>query len=207
MGGSAGVPVDFLDDGGAAPLLENKPSNGNVSSNQYRLITRLYAYFGTLLGCSFINTDGFPAYNGVTSMYSVHKFMDIDVNEFGYFVTQVGLAAASFGVAPDDLAPVGEALSELFGYRCAQPVSVLPGQPAELESICIDSTCPLADNSSCASYDSVVIPPSANVTVTEPGPSNTSTSVHPSASSNDGSGIETSTIFEIMLAFGLALFL
>lgn len=32
-GGSSGVSVNFLDDGGAAPLKENKPANG-TSSNQ-----------------------------------------------------------------------------------------------------------------------------------------------------------------------------
>lgn len=34
-GGSAGVSVNFLDDGGAAPLMKNMPSNGNTTSNQY----------------------------------------------------------------------------------------------------------------------------------------------------------------------------
>lgn len=33
-GGNSGVSVNFLDDGGAQPLLMNQPSNGNVSSNQ-----------------------------------------------------------------------------------------------------------------------------------------------------------------------------
>ena len=33
-GGSSGVSKNFLDDGGAAPLKMNKPSNGNMTSNQ-----------------------------------------------------------------------------------------------------------------------------------------------------------------------------
>ncbi len=33
-GGNAGVAVSFLDDGGAAPLMMNKPSDGNTTSNQ-----------------------------------------------------------------------------------------------------------------------------------------------------------------------------
>jgi hypothetical protein len=33
-GGSQGISVNFLDDGGAAPLKMNQPSNGNVSSAQ-----------------------------------------------------------------------------------------------------------------------------------------------------------------------------
>jgi hypothetical protein len=33
-GGAGGVSLNFLDDGGAAPLLKNLPSNGNTTSNQ-----------------------------------------------------------------------------------------------------------------------------------------------------------------------------
>lgn len=33
-GSSQGVSMSFLDDGGAAPLKMNQPSNGNVSTNQ-----------------------------------------------------------------------------------------------------------------------------------------------------------------------------
>ncbi len=33
-GGNVGVSVNFLDDGGAAPLKMNMPSNGNTTSNQ-----------------------------------------------------------------------------------------------------------------------------------------------------------------------------
>ena len=33
-GGAHGVAVNFLDDGGAAPLMNNMPSNGNTTSNQ-----------------------------------------------------------------------------------------------------------------------------------------------------------------------------
>jgi hypothetical protein len=33
-GGDKGVAINFLDDGGAAPLMKNMPSNGNMTSNQ-----------------------------------------------------------------------------------------------------------------------------------------------------------------------------
>jgi len=71
-GGNAGVSVNFLDDGGAAPLLMNKPANG-TTSNQYKLLTHLYQYFGALLGCSQYGKGAFPAYQGFGSMYQVHK--------------------------------------------------------------------------------------------------------------------------------------
>jgi hypothetical protein len=208
FGGSTGATVNFLDDGSATPLLQNKPSNGNTTSNQYRLITRLYAYFGTLLGCSYINTPEFPAYSGVTSMYTVHKFMDISADEFGYFVTQVGLAAASFGVAPDDLGPVGEALNDLFGYRCSQPDSVLPNEAPELQAICTDDTCPLAPNATCLSYGTASPPLKANATTTVPCPSNLTASTSlPTAkiSTNDAKGQGRTMAFEVLIAFAFFL--
>lgn len=70
-GGSAGVSVNFLDGGGAVPLMNNTASN-DTSSNQEKLITHLYEFFGALLGCTMQGGD-FPAYDGEASMYSVHK--------------------------------------------------------------------------------------------------------------------------------------
>lgn len=58
------------------------------------LLTHLYQFFGSLLGCSQQGLPGFDAYDGQASMYEVHKFMDLDPNEFGYFISQVGLAAS-----------------------------------------------------------------------------------------------------------------
>lgn len=38
-----------------------------------KLITHLYEFFGSLLGCSSVGMSGFPAYAGDASMYKVHK--------------------------------------------------------------------------------------------------------------------------------------
>ena len=38
-----------------------------------QLLTHLYEFFGTLLGCSEQGKDDFSAYNGEASMYEVHK--------------------------------------------------------------------------------------------------------------------------------------
>ncbi|KAH9209804.1 hypothetical protein DL95DRAFT_476289, partial [Leptodontidium sp. 2 PMI_412] len=144
-GGSKGVSVNFLDDGGAAPLMMNKPSN-TTNSNQYLLLTHLYEYFGMLLQCSKQGSSAYPAYSGFGSMYEVHKFMNLEPNEVGYFITQVADAALSFGVAAEDLEPVGKAPNMLFGYRCAPPMTVI----AQLQSICSSEECPVAPNSTCA---------------------------------------------------------
>jgi hypothetical protein len=159
-GGSSGASVNFLDDGGAVPLTMNMPSNG-TTSNQYMLLTHLYEFFGALLGCSMMNTTDYPAYSGEASMYEVHKFMDLSYAEMGYFITQVALSAASFGVAQEDIAVVGQALGKLFDYKCSPPTTVIPSQGAQLQSICTGDGCPLDPNAVCAQYQNISAPGNA----------------------------------------------
>jgi len=165
-GGDSGVAQNFLDDGGATPLLMNKPANG-TSSSQYTLLTHLYEYFGVLLGCSTVGSSGFPAYGGSSSQYQVHKYMALDQYQVGYFITQVGLAAASFGVTTEDVTAVGMALAGIFDVKCGPPTTVVPSQGAQLQSICIESTCAQAMNASCGSYAAVQQPVIANATLAD----------------------------------------
>ena len=106
-------------------------------------MTHLYEYFGGILGCSGYG-KGFPSYNSTSSMYSVHRYMALNPFEVSYFIEQVGASAASWGVSPDDVKLVGSTLQSLFGLKCGAATSVLPGSPAELQSICIDVSCLLA---------------------------------------------------------------
>lgn len=138
-GGSSGVAVNNLDGGGAEPLKMNKPANSNTS-NQYFLLTHLYAFFGSLLGCTTYSMPGFPAYDGIASMYQVHKFMDLNHYEVSYFIQQVGLAASSFGVSKDDVTAVGTALDKLFNYKCLPPATAIKEQGPQLQSICVEET-------------------------------------------------------------------
>ncbi|CAG8976396.1 hypothetical protein HYALB_00012543 [Hymenoscyphus albidus] len=163
-GGNVGQAVNFLDGGGAAPLRSNMPAN-DQSSNQYTLLTHLYEYFGSLLGCTQMNTTAFPSYNGAASQYNVHKFMDLSPYEVGYFIQQVALSASSFGVAQSDIAAAGTALNSLFNVRCAPSTVVVPSQPAELQSICLENSCPLAPNNTCSAYAASVQPGVANATL------------------------------------------
>ncbi|KAK1074950.1 hypothetical protein LTR74_000794 [Friedmanniomyces endolithicus] len=170
-GGSAGVSVNFLDDGGAEPLTKGKPANG-ASSNQYMLMTHLYEYFGILLGCTQYGNPGYPAYGGDLSMYSVHKYMALDPYDFGFFVQQVALSAASFGVAQADLEVVGAALGELFGHKSFAFIAVRGGYVAgylyhgEFVEWGEGDDCPLAVNATCSLYDKVVNPKFANGSAT-----------------------------------------
>ncbi|GKT50133.1 uncharacterized protein ColSpa_10314 [Colletotrichum spaethianum] len=150
-GGSSGVSVNFLDGGGAAPLMKNMPANDD-KSQQY----------------------------GFASMYEVHKFMDLDENELGYFIQQVALAAASFGVAQDDLKAVGTSLNQLFGLRCSPNATAIPEQGSQLQAICIADSCPISPNATCASYQPAVAPKNAtadgmNATATGSTPASTVT--------------------------------
>jgi len=155
VNGKAGT-VNFLDDGGATPLMMNKPANTN-SSAQYFLLTHLYQYFGALLGCSMQGTGGvFSGYQGDPSQYQIHKFMNLSKPEMDYFITQVGLSAASFGAATSDVEAVEMALNDTFNMRCSPPTVVIPAQGSQLQAICINPDCPLASSAVCAQYDMAV---------------------------------------------------
>ena len=84
--------------------------------------------------------------------------MDLNPLQVGYFITQVGDAAASFGVTTADVTSVGMALTSTFDYRCSAPATVVPAQGAQLQAICLDPTCPIAMNATCASYINQTIP-------------------------------------------------
>ncbi|MCJ1463417.1 hypothetical protein MMC07_002024 [Pseudocyphellaria aurata] len=191
-GGDIGVAINFLDDGGAVPLMMNKPSNG-TESQQYKLLTHLYEYFGVLLGCSLVGTPGYPAYSGQNSQGRVHKFMNLNEYELGYFITQVGLSAASFGVSTEDVTAVGHALAKLFAYRCAPETVVVPSQGPHLQSICQADTCPLSPNDTCSAYPSSIEPAVANATLAGGEGSNSTSSSNHSSTTTRAMKAPTST--------------
>jgi len=121
----------------------------------------LYEYFGVLLGCSMQGSSAYPAYDGDDSMYEVHQFMDLSAAEVGYFINQVAMSAASFGVATEDLTTVGTVLNMLFGYKNSAPAVVAKNQPAALQAICIGTGCPTAMNSTTSGYTSEPMPSTA----------------------------------------------
>lgn len=158
VGGQAGVK-NLIDGGGAAPLMAGKPSNdstsANPSSNQYFLVTHLYQFFGVLLGCSKqgapgTTTSAFAPYQGVASMTSSHKFMNISNTQNLYFIQQVGLTALSFGVTVADATAVGSALNSTFNLRCSAPAMIGPGYAAVNQSVCATADCIADPASTCA---------------------------------------------------------
>jgi hypothetical protein len=77
--------------------------------------------------------------------------MGLDYNEVGYFISQVGLAASSFGVTDADVATVAATLGSVFNVACA-PAVALVNNDTEFQSICVAKDCPLAPGAVCASY-------------------------------------------------------
>lgn len=134
-GGDMGVSRNFLDGGGAEPLMNNMAANDEESA-QFTLLTHLYQYFASLLGCSEYGNTVMP-YAGSTNMFEVHQFMALDNAEVQYFIQQVGLSAASFGVSEEDVATVGTALNNAFGFRCLPPASIPATAEPAPQSICI----------------------------------------------------------------------
>ncbi|KDN52712.1 hypothetical protein K437DRAFT_162155 [Tilletiaria anomala UBC 951] len=167
------VSLNFLDGGGATPLKQNKAAN-DTKSNQHMLITHLYSYFGSLLGCSSVGKNGFPAYAGSTSQYDVHRFMNLNSAELGYFIQEVAYSAVSFGVSMEDIAPVGQALGTFFNNKCGAPLAVPSSASPAVQSVCLDPTCPVAGNSTCTASNS--------------GTNGTDPAAAPGSSSSSGSG-------------------
>ncbi|RNJ55423.1 hypothetical protein D7B24_008561 [Verticillium nonalfalfae] len=209
-GGDKGESVNFLDGGGAAPLMENKPANSE-KSRQHFLLTHLYQFFGSLLGCSKYSMPGFPAYGGDASMYEVHKFMDLDPSEMGYFIQQVALAAESFGVAKDDITAVGKALTDLFNFKCLPAAEVIPGQGKQLQSICIAEDCPEAKDAQCDLYKGAVAPEPAhggsNATMTSSTPTSGATGQPTTVPTDIPGGAASNSISLIALAGAFVAFM
>lgn len=102
---------------------------------------------------------GFDSYGGDPSMYKVHKFMHLGNAEVTYFITQVGMAAASFGVAKDDITAVAKALNDTFNMECSPAAEVIPGTGAQLQAICTGDGCTKSANATCDKYDANVMMP------------------------------------------------
>lgn len=91
--------------------------------------------------------------------------MVLDPFQVGYFITQVGLSAASFGVAQSDIDAVAMSLEKLFDYRCAPKTTAIEAQGPQYQSVCTDEKCPLSPNSTCADQMPMEQPLVANATL------------------------------------------
>ena len=137
--------------------------------------------------------------------------MNLDPFEVGYFITQVGLSAASFGVTTDDVTAVGMALSKTFDYRCEPPATVVPSQGPDLQSICLADTCPLSPNATCSMYANNGVsmePVAANATNNATAAANSTTaSSSPSASKSSATTLCSGAVLAVLIAAAISLIL
>lgn len=135
--------------------------------------------------------------------------MVLDPFQIGYFIEQVGYAAASFGVAKADIEAVAYAINDLFDNRCGPKTAVIPAQGPQFQSICTDKTCPLANNSSCAAQPAMQQPLVANKTLAmgegrmPSGSGNMSASSTPSSSASASASASATANAAIQSAPGL----
>lgn len=136
--------------------------------------------------------------------------MDLDSDEVGYFIQQVGLSAASFGVTKDDVTAAGMLLDNMFNRKCAAAAPLAPGAPAELQAICIADDCQQASNANCSAYGTIAGEP-VNATSTAPSPTTTATGSAGGRGSapSDGASVPNANISPILTAIAglFALFL
>ncbi|KAI1151574.1 hypothetical protein F4825DRAFT_352687 [Nemania diffusa] len=158
-GKDQGEAVNFLDDGGLPLARQSKPGNGNTTSHQYVFFTHVYSYFGTFLGCSTLGTPTFPPYAGKASMYEVHKYMDLNAAELGYFIEQAVKGLVSFGFSDADAQFVNATLTGKFDSRCAPAEPIIPASAGpQLQAICVAPDCALSANDTCSAYGNVTAP-------------------------------------------------
>jgi hypothetical protein len=88
-------------------------------------------------------------------MYQVHKFMDLNFAQNKHFIDQHVVAAESLGFSTADTKIFSDNLYNIFGVRCGGPTSVIKTQGPQLQSTCLTSDCPVADDSECSLYPEI----------------------------------------------------
>ncbi|KAL7931221.1 hypothetical protein V8C35DRAFT_119822 [Trichoderma chlorosporum] len=173
------VGIDWLDGGATGPLmafLNGSANSVNIdnSTNQYRLFTHWFTAFGFVYGCSLASK--FPRTadaGGPISMAYVHKFMNLNQTDIGYFIEQITLASKYFGFSDEDAQTLDTFMNARYNVRCAPPVN------GQLYSICFADECPLAQpQPDCDAYKDLGPSGTSNVSVvvTTVSPSSATTS-------------------------------
>ncbi|EFZ02935.1 hypothetical protein MAA_00009 [Metarhizium robertsii ARSEF 23] len=133
------VGVNWLDGGGTEPLIAFL--NGSTKSADIKNGTNQYcSQYKTFLDSSF--TPLTPAY--------VHRFMDLNQTEVGYFIEQLIAASKYYGFSDTDATTLSTFMNARYNIRCAPPAN------GELYSICLANECPLAaPDANCDAYNNI----------------------------------------------------
>lgn len=87
-------------------------------------------------------------------MYEVHRYMDLDKYQMGFFIELCVSSMKSLGISATDAVLFGNTLTSFFDFRCSPP-ALVPNEPAtdpELQSVCIAKNCPLDPKADCVAY-------------------------------------------------------
>lgn len=126
-----------------------------------RLFTHWFTAFGFIYGCSF--APKFPRTadsGGPLSAAYVHKFMNLNQTDIGYFIEQLTVASKYFGFSEEDAQTLETFMNARYNVRCAPPIN------GQLYSICFANECPLAQpQPDCDAYKDLSPGGTSNVTV------------------------------------------
>jgi hypothetical protein len=117
--------------------------------------------------------------------------MDFDTYQMTFFISLVKASAISLGIKEEDAQIIYNTLDTLFNKRCSPPTAVAGVKaPAELQSICIASNCPLDPKANCSAYpDNGIAKIPVNVTKEATGTSSSSSATASPTSKGNGTTI------------------
>jgi len=166
-----------------------------------RLFSHFFNAFSHIFGCTLPPPPP-PSTGGPLSLAYVHKYMNLNFTDLGYFIDQLTKAAVHYGFSDQDGQTFNTQMNSLYNVRCAPPITLNPAQGPQLLSLCQASSCPLAEpNPDCAAYvnltasgisggsSSASFAPSST-SMSSSSTSSTSTSASATATS---SGVQTTT--------------
>lgn len=137
------------------------PSFTTDVSSLSRLFTHWFTAFGFIYGCSL--APKFPRTadaGGPLSIAYVHKFMNLNQTDIGYFIDQLTVASKYFGFSDEDAKTLDTYMNARYNVRCAPPIN------GQLYSICFADECPLAQpQPDCDAYKDLSPGGTSNVTV------------------------------------------
>ena len=129
-----------------------------IYANSYprsRLFAHFFGAFSNIFGCSDPPAQP-PSSSGSSSSLSlayVHKYMNLNYTDLGYFINQLSMATTKYGFSDQDSQTLNTDLNGLYNVRCAPPVTEHSTQGPQLLSLCQADTCPLAvPDADCAAY-------------------------------------------------------
>lgn len=172
--------LNFLDGGGVNPLTDYLNGSSSLipdikqGTNQYTLFTHWYVAFGRIYGCSKAEEFLDKKYRTLTPAY-VHKYMNLQKHEIGYFIHQLILASSHFGFAAQDADTLETLMNSRYNLKCKA------AENGTLTSICLNNNCPLAvDKPDCKAYDDIKQYAGENTAPPTPGATGTSSASPPS---------------------------